>query len=149
DAVWPRVAAAVPAARFRIAGRRPVAPVLALAERPGIAVAADVPDMAQEIGRCWVSIAPMQSGVGIKNKVLEAWACARPVVLTPLATNGLTLPPGQGALVHAGGDAMADAVIRLFGDAATRLRLGQSAQAHVRTHFTWASAARRIEALLR
>jgi glycosyltransferase involved in cell wall biosynthesis len=105
--------------------------------------------MTAEIGRCWVSIAPMRSGVGIKNKVLEAWACARPVVLTRLATNGLIVPPGHADLVCDSADAMAGAVIRLFNDAAERHRLGQSARETVQRHFTWAKAAARLDALLR
>ncbi len=64
----------------------------ALGGQANIDIAPDVPDMATILGRSWVSIAPMRSGVGIKNKVLEAWACARPVVMTRLATNGLIVP---------------------------------------------------------
>ena len=62
---------------------------------------------ARKSARSWVSIAPMRSGVGIKNKVLEAWACARPVVLSRLATNGLIVPADHAALVSANADAMA------------------------------------------
>jgi hypothetical protein len=81
--------------------------------------------------------------------VLEAWACARPVVLTRLATNGLIVPPGHADLVCDSADAMAGAVIRLFNDAAERHRLGQSARETVQRHFTWAKAAARLDALLR
>jgi len=149
NAVWPRILAAVPSARFVIAGRSPAPPVLALARLPGIEIAADVPDMTREIGRSWVSIAPMRSGVGIKNKVLEAWACARPVVMTSMATNGLIVPPDHAPLVCRDAEALADAVIRLFSDTDARRRLGQSARANVADHFTWAGAADRIDALLR
>jgi glycosyltransferase involved in cell wall biosynthesis len=148
-AIWPRIRAATPAARFVVAGRNPIPEIRALAAQPGIVIAANVPDMTAEIGRCWVSIAPMRSGVGIKNKVLEAWACARPVVLTRLATNGLIVPPGHADLVCDTADAMTGAVIRLFNDAAERHRLGQSARETVQRHFTWAKAAARLDALLR
>ena len=72
----------------------------------------------------------MRTGVGIKNKVLEAWACGRPVVMTRLATNGLTLPPGHEGLVQDGARQIAEAVIRLLQDPARR-RLGAAARAHV------------------
>lgn len=147
--IWPRVRQAVPGARFVVAGRRPVADVLALHGRDGIEVAADVPDMAAVLGQSWASIAPMRTGVGIKNKVLEAWAVARPVVLTPIATNGLVLPPGHDALVRTGADALAEAVIGLFGDAGRRRRLGLAARETVGRHLTWATAAARLDALLR
>ncbi|MEJ0017109.1 MAG: glycosyltransferase family 4 protein [Acetobacteraceae bacterium] len=147
--VWPRVLAAVPSARFRIAGRHPVPEVLALAGHSGVEIVPDVPDMRQEIGRGWVSIAPMRSGVGIKNKVLEAWACGRPVVLTRLATNGLVVPPDHAGLVADDAGAMAAAVVALFHDAARRAHLGASARANVAAHFTWAGSAARVAALLR
>ena len=149
NAIWPRIHATVPRARFIIAGRNPAPEVSALAGRSNIDIAADVPDMVREIGRSWVSIAPMRSGVGIKNKVLEAWACARPVVLSRLATNGLIVPADHVALVGTNADAMAASVLALFEDAARRRRLGQSARENVQAHFTWAGAAARVDALLR
>jgi len=149
DEVWPRVAAAVPAARFVIAGRAPAPAVSALAARPGIAVAADVPDVVPVLGRAWVSIAPMRIGVGIKNKVLEAWACARPVVMTPLATNGLILPAGHDAFVRRDPAGLAEAIVTLLRDHAARRAAGASARALVRERFSWAGMVGRIDALLR
>jgi glycosyltransferase involved in cell wall biosynthesis len=105
--------------------------------------------MAAVIARSWVPIAPMRSGVGIKNKVLEAWACARPVVMSPLATNGLILPADHASLVCRNAEAMAAAAIRLLRDDDARHRLGQTARTNVERHFTWAGAADRLDALLR
>ena len=95
-----------------------------LAGHSNIDIAPNVPDMVREIGRSWVSIAPMRSGVGIKNKVLEAWACARPVVLSRLATNGLIVPADHAGLVGTNAEAMAASVLALFNDADRRRRLG-------------------------
>lgn len=148
-AIWPRIIAATPTARFVVAGRNPTPEILGLTTRAGIEVAANVPDMAATISRSWVSIAPMRSGVGIKNKVLEAWACARPVVLTRLATNGLIVPPDHATLVCDSAASLAAAVVRLFNNAHQRQRLGQSARETVQRHFTWAGVAARLDALLR
>lgn len=149
EAIWPRIHRAAPQARLVIAGRNPVAEVRALAQQPGIAVAPDVPDMMQVIGRSWVSIAPMRSGVGIKNKVLEAWACGRPVVMSHLATNGLVVPADHSELVAGSAEAMAASVIALLEDGSRRHRLGQSARDNVERHFTWDEAADKLDALLR
>lgn len=149
DEIWPRIAARVPGARLVIAGRSPAPAVAALASRPGIAVAADVPDVVPVLRRASVSIAPMRIGVGIKNKVLEAWACARPVVMTPLATNGLVLPPGHEAFVRPDAAGLAEAVVALLRDEALRRSAGAAARALVQRRFSWAGAAARIDALLR
>lgn len=132
--VWPRVRGMAPGARWVIAGRRPVAAIGALHGRDGIEVRPDVADMAAEVGAGWVAVAPMRTGVGLKNKVLEAWACARPVVLTPMATNGLRMPPGHEALVQAGGAGIADAVVGLLRDGAARARLGDAGDGGARLH---------------
>ena len=148
-AVWPRVREAVPDARFVIAGRDPAPEVAALAKQPGIEIRANVPDMADVLGRSWVSIAPMRSGAGVKNKVLEAWACCRPVVLTPMAANGLPLPDDHRALVQRTAAGLADCVIGLLTDPQTRHARGRSACERVRAAATWGASAGRIDGLLR
>lgn len=145
--VWPLVK--VPGARLVIAGRRPGAAILALHGRDGIEVRADVPDMAAVLRDAWVAVAPLRTGVGLKNKVLEAWACARPVVATPMAMNGLVVPPGHAGLVQADAAGLAAAIAGLLRDGAARARLGQAARDMVAARFTWAGAAARIDALLR
>lgn len=147
--IWPRIREAVPQARFVIAGRNPAPEVMALAGQMNIDIAPDVPDMVPVLGQSWVSIAPMRSGVGIKNKVLEAWACARPVVLSRLATNGLIVPSDHAGLIGTSTGAIAASVVALFNDSDRRRRLGQSARENVQAHFTWAGAAARVDALLR
>jgi glycosyltransferase involved in cell wall biosynthesis len=147
--IWPRIRREIADARFLVAGRNPVPEIAALHGNDGIEVLADLPDLVPVLGRCWACIAPMRSGVGIKNKVLESWACARPVAMTPLATNGLTLPAGHAALVAAGADALAGRVVALFRDGARRRRLGLAAREHVLRHGSWSAAADRIDQLLR
>ena len=147
--IWPRVRAAAPGARWVVAGRRPVAAVQALDGRNGVEVHANVPDMAAALGAAGVALAPMRTGVGIKNKVLEAWACARPVVLTRRAAEGLALPPGHADLVQDTAAGIADAAAWLLRDEAARRQLGRAARATAAREHTWARAAARMDALLR
>ena len=147
-AIWPRVVAARPDARFVIAGRHPVPSVRTLSSRTNVEIVANVPDMTQVLGESWVAIAPMCSGVGMKNKVLEAWACARPVVMSRLATNGLHIPSDHASLVGMSPGDMAKAVLRLLSDATERRRLGRSARDNALS-YTWAAAAARLDVLLR
>ena len=99
--VLPLVRRVHPSARFVAAGRRPAPEVVALGALPGVSIEADVADMTACLRRAWVAVAPMRRGAGVKNKVLEAWAAGLPVVMTPIATNGLSLDaearPGLGA----------------------------------------------------
>jgi len=147
--IWPRLRARVPGTRWVIAGRRPTAAVRALDGQDGVEVRADVPDMAAELHAAWVALASMRTGVGLKNKVLEAWACGRPVVMTGRAMNGLVLPPGHAGLMQDHPGSIADATVALLRDGAARRRLGCAAQAMVARDFTWDMAAEQIDLLLR
>jgi glycosyltransferase involved in cell wall biosynthesis len=148
EAIWPKVRAAVPDAQLVPAGRNPTPEVAALAQRPGISLLADVPDMTPVLRASWASIAPMRAGVGVKNKVLESWACARPAVLTPLAANGLDVPEGHAPLVQATADGLAAAAVSLLTSRDEVRRLGEEAQRHAATSCSWQSVAARVHALL-
>ena len=147
--VWPRIRAAVPGARLLIGGRRPGRAIQALHGMDGIEVLADVPSIPAVLSRAWIGLAPMRTGVGLKNKVLETWASARPCVLTPLAANGLMLPPGHEGLMAADAAGLGAAAASLLGDQAACLRLGATARDWVAERFSWAGAATAMDRLLR
>ncbi len=91
----PLLKARQPAVRFAIVGRDPSPAVLALASDPSVLVTGTVDDVRPWLARAAVVVVPMVSGSGIKNKLLESLAMARPVVATPLAVDGLRLVPGR------------------------------------------------------
>jgi glycosyltransferase involved in cell wall biosynthesis len=147
-AVWPRVRARVPGARYRIVGRRPVERIRRLAGEPGIEVAGPVPSMAEELRHAWVAIAPMRSGGGIKNKVLEAWAVGTPVVLTSVAANGLGLDDLASEFVADDPAALADRIVDLLESSTARARAGLAAWELARREHGWDGAARRLTRVL-
>ena len=146
--VWRAVREALPTARFVIAGRNPTPAVTALAARPGIELRANVPDMPRTLREAWVAVAPMRSGAGIKNKVLEAWAAGKPVVMTSLAGNGLRLDTDARALVADEPAAIAALVVGLLRDEEERRRLGAAGYALAAREHSWGDAARRLSRLL-
>jgi glycosyltransferase involved in cell wall biosynthesis len=135
--IWPRIRRAIPEARLEIAGRSPVPEVLALDSEPGVRVLADVPDMNAVLARAWLAVAPMRRGAGIKNKILEAWAAGKPVVLTALADNGLELDGELATLVVRGAERLADRVVELLRSDEARRRLGAAARSHVLARYDW------------
>jgi len=99
-----------------------------------------VDDVREHVLAAQVSIAPMISGSGIKNKILEAWSMGRAVVATTTASRGLDGSPDslQVADDHAG---FAGAVIGLLGDAALRTRLGENGRQIAVSRYSWDAAA--------
>jgi len=146
--VWPQVHREVSGSRFVIAGRSPTDEVRELAIGPGIELHADVPDMTSELRRSWLAVAPMRSGSGIKNKVLEAWAAARPTVLTSLATNGLELDAVAGELIADEPRAMRELVIGLLTDRDRRVRFGLAGRRLVEERHSWRVVSNRLDRAL-
>lgn len=100
---WPNVDAVtwfateiLPAIRKRnrrvclyVVGARPTRSVRALESLNGVRVVGRVPDMRPWLQHAGAAVAPLRIARGIQNKVLEAFAMARPVVVTPAALDGV------------------------------------------------------------
>ncbi len=145
--IFPRVRQAVPQARFVIVGADPSPRVRRLATLPGVEVTGRVPRVQDYLARAQVAVAPMRSGTGIQNKVLEAMAVGAAVVATPYALGGLAARPGEHLLVADEAEAFAAQVVRLLGEPALGRRLARAARAYVEAHHAWAQAAARLEAV--
>lgn len=93
--VFPAVREQNPQARFYIVGARPTSKVQALASLPGVMVSGRVPDIRPYLAHAKIAVAPLQIARGIQNKVLEAMAMAKPVVVSPQALEGIHAEPGR------------------------------------------------------
>ena len=145
--VLPRVRRDVPDATLALVGRAPTDRVRALADEPGVIVTGAVPDVRDELDRAGVYTCAMQTGSGIKNKVLEAMANGLPVVGTPLAFGGVTFRDGEEALLADGPDAFAAAVTGLIRDPARAAEIARRGREHVAARHTWDTVAAAYERL--
>lgn len=134
---WPLIRSVQPTAVFRIVGRSPVRSVRRLGRFPGVQVVGGVDDVAAELQRFDVSVAPLRIARGIQNKVLEAMAVARSVVLTGKAAAGIGGENGRDFLVHDTPAAIAGAIRDLLADPSARQRIGDSARRFVAEHHRW------------
>ena len=137
--LWPRR----PETQVRIVGADPSKEVLALAAKR-VEVTGRVEDVRPYLWDASVVAIPMQSGTGIKNKLLEAWAAGAAVVATPLACQGVPAEDGRNLLLADAADAFAGRLLALLDDKALRARLGKAGYDTVLDRFTWDSAAARL-----
>lgn len=145
--IWPTVHRKLPDAVFQIVGRNPTPEISALADRSGIEVLADVESVPDLLAQAWLAVAPMRTGCGIKNKILEAWSVGTPAVMTPIATNGLTHAPGE-LLLTGEGAPLASLILDLLADARRRENLGALARATAIDSFSWRETGASLNALL-
>jgi glycosyltransferase involved in cell wall biosynthesis len=115
---WPRLLAARPGARLRVAGPgQPDAELARLMDGPVEHVGL-VDDIAAELAACRAVLVPVWQGGGTRLKVLEALAAARPVAGTPLGVSGIGVRDGVHAAVEEAPAALAAAAAALLADGA-------------------------------
>lgn len=133
--IWPQVRPHLPGAVVRLVGL-PVPEVSALAA-PDVIVTGHVPDLAPFYTASRVAIAPLRFGAGVKGKVLEAMSYGLPVVMTPVAAEGVHARSDVDALIAATPADFAVAVVRLYQDDDLWRRLAQHGQALVARWFSF------------
>ena len=144
--VLPLIRARHGAATFHIVGARPTAEVSRLAGLPGVFVTGAVPDVRPYVAHACVSVAPLRLARGIQNKVLEAMAMARPVIVTPAALAGIDALPGRDVLLAADEAELAEQCLRVLDRPE---ELGRAARHFVLDRFAWSAKIARLEQFLR
>lgn len=149
--VWPGLKTRHPRSRFLVVGANPAEQLLAAAAGDqSIVVTGSVSDVRPYLRSASVIAVPMQSGAGIKNKVLEAMAMAKPIVLTSLATAGIDFAmPGQHFVTANTPEEVIDAICGLWRDPEHGSRIGANARELVRKNYTWEQTQDACELLLR
>jgi glycosyltransferase involved in cell wall biosynthesis len=147
--IFPAVRAAVPDVRLTFAGKGPTERLQALVRADAaVTLTGFVDDLRPHIARAGAYVAPMVSGSGIKNKILEAWAMARPVVATPIACASLAGTPGATHFVEPTPEAFAARVVALLRDRALGDAVGRRARQLVLDEYQWSVRADRLAAIL-
>jgi glycosyltransferase involved in cell wall biosynthesis len=122
-----------------------------LAAEPGIAWLGPVADVREVWRRAAIAVLPSTYGEGVPKALLEAAACARPIVASDVpgcreavrsGENGLLVPPRDVA-------ALAEAITALAADPGERERMGRAGRALVERDFANEIVADRTLALYR
>lgn len=132
DELWPRLRERVPEARLAIAGSSPPEWLRRRAADAGIELQADVADAAAFVRGLAVFVAPLFAGGGMRIKVLEAMALAKPVVATAIGAGGIDV---DDLVIADNAPSFAEAVAELLRDPARAARIGAAARASVAARY--------------
>jgi sugar transferase (PEP-CTERM/EpsH1 system associated) len=142
----PAIRQRLPDARFCVVGARPSREVQALAALPGVTVTGTVPDVRPYLAHAALAVAPLRIARGIQNKVLEAMAMAKPVIVTPQALEGIVAEPGRDLMLGASAAAFIQQACAALEE--LPVDMGRAARAQVEASYNWDINMSRVDALL-
>ncbi len=89
-----------PDVKLWIVGKDPPKEIRMLAKNSAICVTGTVDDIQAYLQQATIAVAPVAYGAGIQNKVLEAMACATPVIASSQAISALDVEASHDILVE-------------------------------------------------
>ena len=146
DRIFPTLKKTYPSFVFNIYGGGVTARIKNLGQRPGIIVHGFVDNVGAAIQANTIVVAPMISGSGTQNKILEAMLLGKTVLTTTLGAEGLHGLTGEELVVCPNDEAFLDRCLH-FLDASSRgerIRIGKQAREYVQKEFSLSIVERQL-----
>ncbi|NJN43450.1 MAG: glycosyltransferase, partial [Anaerolineae bacterium] len=140
--IMPMVWAVREDVRVDIVGKDPPKLIQALSENHNVNITGTVPDLRPYLRTASLAVAPITYGAGIQNKILEAMACATPVITTPKAVSSLKVSPNEDIVVAEDSTTFANAILRMLDDAELQKSIGDAGYQYVEKHHHWGNIAK-------
>lgn len=113
--------------KFLIVGARPTKDILALSKEEGVEVTGFVESTEPYFQNATVVIAPMLSGAGVQNKIIQAMSYGCCVATTTIGAEGIQLKGNEIAIFNSDHE-WNEGLTRLFEDSSLRLKMGKEAR---------------------
>jgi glycosyltransferase involved in cell wall biosynthesis len=143
--ILPIVRTSNPEAKFTVLGSRP-SERLRRMEGEKVCVTGYVEDVAPYYSRACVVVVPLQSGSGIKGKIVQALACGKPVVTTSVGAEGIPATERDGLFIRDDPRPFAECVRSLL-EQRCYLDFREPARQFVRRFYDWKAGVERLENL--
>jgi len=148
--VWPQLRQRRPGLSFYLVGRNPTPEINHMVEKDNqLRLHADVESVMPFLHKAKAFVCPIRSGSGLRGKVLEAMACALPVVSTWSGVEGIPVHMGRTGLIGDTPEFMINHIEVLLDDPALRNQMGNAAREMVATRFNWSHSADLLEEVLK
>jgi len=148
ESILPIIQSHEPDATFRIIGRSPTRRVRRLTDLDGVCVTGEVDDITEHLNQCQVVVAPLRIARGVQNKVLEAMAARKAVVVTAPVAGALRAQAGEHLEVGDDPVSLARSVTRLLSDPLRCAELGAEAHRWIASEYRWPQQLRTLDCLL-
>jgi glycosyltransferase involved in cell wall biosynthesis len=148
DHIMPGLQASGHPVSILLAGARPSRKVRALGRRPGVTVSGWMTDIREAYAAGRIFAAPMMTGLGLQNKILEAMAMGLPCVTTTMVNNAIGARAGEEILIADDAEGFIGAIVRLLEDSAFRERVAAAGRAFVLANYGWADQVGKLEEVI-
>ena len=132
DRVMPLVHRSVPEATLEIVGGWPGGP-----QRENVLMSGHVENMGAVLDKAAVVVAPVDTGGGMRVKVIEALAAGKAVVTSSRGARGLSVTAGRELVLAETDEEFADAIVELLRDSERRAAIGTAARSWVLANLSW------------
>ncbi|MCS7230988.1 MAG: glycosyltransferase family 4 protein [Elusimicrobiota bacterium] len=136
--ILPIIKKNIPNIKFFVVGRNPAKKILNLAKKDkSIVVTGFVDNIYSYLREFSVYVAPIRTGAGIRNKLLEALGIGMPVVSTKKATEGIKVLDDVHILFASNYVEFAHKVVGLLNSLQKRYYLGKNASELIEKNYLW------------
>jgi glycosyltransferase involved in cell wall biosynthesis len=146
--ILPRVQRVVPHSEAVIIGPGRPGFLRSLARMPGVRVTGHVPNFQSPLAEAQVVVCPLRADAGFPVHVVEAMACSKPVIASPLVVDGLGLRPDDPILTADSADEFADRAAALLQHPQVAESLGGRGRLLVLERFDIRTVADRLDDIL-
>lgn len=133
--VFPLIKQKEPAAKLYLVGLRPREQLCNFADNKSIFLFSNVPDVVPHYQDASLVVVPIRIAGGTRIKILEAFACRRPVVSTTVGAEGLEVVNNKHCLIADEPQSFADACVRLFNNFEEAANIVQDAYKFVKEKY--------------
>jgi glycosyltransferase involved in cell wall biosynthesis len=145
--ILPLVHTENPTINVMLAGADPVRSVRLL-QQSCVFVTGWMDDIREAYSSARIFVAPMITGSGMQNKLLEAMASGLPCVTTRIAADALQAKDGENIIICETNEEFAMAVMKLLHDDVFYHKISAAGRVFVEQNFRWENSVRVLEALL-
>lgn len=129
------------------AGKSPASNLKKL-EGPQLHLTGWLDDLRPVFNESLIYCAPLQIGIGVQNKLLEAMSMEMPVITSSLCANALGAEHMKHLIIADDAKSVADAIDNLLSNETLRTTLGKNAREFVKSTFSWKAENDKLETLL-
>ncbi|MFW6290554.1 MAG: glycosyltransferase family 4 protein, partial [Mariniphaga sp.] len=132
---WPKIHSRYPQLKFYIAGRKAPEWLVRRFNAPNIVFMGEVSDAYHFINSKAVMVVPLFSGSGMRIKIIEGMALGKPIVTTPIGTEGISTQSEKNIIIADNEQEFINGVERLINDKELFHTIGSNAIEYIQEKF--------------